>query len=79
MPQRTARRASRFSWFRLFFESESESLDSRSDGVGSLCNLSPRDLRWTLRRDEGTVVIERSGGRGERVCDVSDSKGEVKM
>ena len=78
MPQRTARRASRFSWFRLFFESESESLDSRSDGVGSLCNLSPRDLKWTLRRDEGTVVSERGGG-GERVCDLSGSNGAEKM
>ena len=76
IPQRTARRASRFNWFRLFLASDSESLvASWSDGIGSLCNLSPRDRWWKLRRAESTVVNER---RGEKVC-VTGSEGEERI
>lgn len=65
MPQRTARRASRFFWLRLFFESESESLiyppSSKSVGDGALGNLRPRGRLCTLRLEAVVAGKERQG------------------
>lgn len=63
MPQRTARRASRFFWLRLFFTSDSESslisLSLRSDVDGALDNLVPRGRRRAFRREEVEVAKEK--------------------
>lgn len=63
MPQRTARRASRFFWLRLFLTSDSESslisFSLRSDVDGALGNLAPRGRRRAFRREEVEVAKEK--------------------
>lgn len=61
IPQRTARRASRFFWLRLFLKSESESLAAsswESDDVGAFRGLSPCEQRCRFRCEEGSALRE---------------------
>lgn len=61
IPQRTARRASRFLSLRLLLASESCSpaVSWRCDGAGSFGNLRPYDRKWRLLWRDGGLVNER--------------------
>lgn len=58
IPQRTARWASRFFSFRLFFASESDSsllLSRKSDGTAAFGRLRAGERKWRYRREDGTA------------------------